>query len=162
MEPNSTSLPITVIIFGASGDLTQRKLIPALYNLHRKGRLPQNVNVIGISRTPYSHEEFRKRSREGAQQFAADTFNDTAWAAFEPHIWYHPGDSTDPRDYQKLNDFAAGLEKGQANRLYYLSVAPSLYNPIIQNLAVLGAKDEAAGWRRFVIEKPFGTDLQTA
>src|SRR5262249_14965678 len=95
-------------------------------------------------------------------QFAADTFNDTAWAAFEPHIWYHPGDSTDPRDYQKLNDFAAGLEKGQANRLYYLSVAPSLYNPIIQNLAVLGAKDEAAGWRRFVIEKPFGTDLQTA
>ncbi|HVO42448.1 MAG TPA: glucose-6-phosphate dehydrogenase, partial [Aggregatilineales bacterium] len=151
-----------MIIFGASGDLTHRKLIPALFSLFRKGQLPEHFNVIGISRTPLSHDEFRARSLDGLKQFAAYAFDASTWDAFAAHIWYHPGDSQVAEDYRKLDAFADSLEKGKANRLFYMSVAPSLYTPIINNLKEINMAEHEAGWRRFVIEKPFGTDLASA
>jgi glucose-6-phosphate 1-dehydrogenase len=159
---SADGLPITILIFGASGDLTHRKLIPAIYNLFRKGRLPDNFNVIGMSRTAFSHDDFRKRGQDGVKEFATDTYRDDVWEKFAPHVWYHPGNSEKPEDYQTLDQFAGTLEKGPANRLFYMSVAPSLYEPIIDNLQHLNQQHHDGGWRRFVIEKPFGTDYATA
>jgi glucose-6-phosphate 1-dehydrogenase len=159
---DSTSLANTVVIFGASGDLTQRKLIPALYNLCRKQRLPANLNVVGVSRSPLSHEAFRAKLRDGAVEFTNSTFDQAAWDAFCEHVFYVSGDATTMEDVDKLNAFLCELEGGDANRLYYLSTAPSLYVPIVSNLGALKLCTESSGWRRVVVEKPFGYDLPSA
>ncbi len=159
---DSTSLANTVVIFGASGDLTQRKLIPALYNLCRKQRLPANLNVVGVSRSPLSHEDFRAKLRDGAVEFTNSTFDQAAWDAFCEHVFYVSGDATKMEDVDKLNAFLCEREGGDANRLYYLSTAPSLYVPIVTNLGALKLCTESGGWRRVVVEKPFGYDLPSA
>ncbi len=159
---DSTSLANTVVIFGASGDLTQRKLIPALYNLCRKQRLPANLNVVGVSRSPLSHEAFRAKLRDGAVEFTNSTFDQAAWDAFCEHVFYVSGDATKMEDVDKLNAFLCEREGGDANRLYYLSTAPSLYVPIVSNLGALKLCTESSGWRRVVVEKPFGYDLPSA
>src|ERR1041385_3880650 len=91
----------TIVIFGASGDLTQRKLVPALYNLFRKERLPKQFNIVGASRTPLSHEDFRAQVKEGVQNFSKETFTDENWAKFAEHIWYSPGDASQSADLEK-------------------------------------------------------------
>ena len=83
----------TIVIFGASGDLTARKLIPALFNLYRKGRLPGTIQVVGVSRTPYSHDAFRAELGENVEQFLGTEFDSHAWRDFADHLWYQPGDS---------------------------------------------------------------------
>jgi glucose-6-phosphate 1-dehydrogenase len=158
-------IPMTVVIFGASGDLTNRKLIPALFNLCRKNKLPANTNIVGVSRSPYSHEAFRDHLREGAQQFTEGAFLAEDWADFARRIWYVSGDSSKPEDFADLQSFLGQLERRAANRLYYLAVAPTLYQPIVANLSAVGMADQGEngiGWRRVVIEKPFGTDLPSA
>lgn len=153
----------TIVIFGASGDLTQRKLVPALYNLYRKGRLPEQFNIVGASRTPLSHDDFRKQVQGGVQNFSKETYNEDQWAKFSQHIWYAAGDASKSDDLERINTFLAEHENGLSNRLYYLSVTPTLYPAIIQNLGKLGMGEEnGKGWRRVIIEKPFGTDLASA
>lgn len=154
----------TVVIFGASGDLTKRKLVPALYNLYLKKRLPEKLNIVGISRTVFSHEEWRNRVREGVEEFSENTFSESAWNSFADHLWYTPGNADQIADLEQILNFLREKEEGEANRLYYLSVAPELYIPIVQNLGQLDMAQEVEGqeWRRIVIEKPFGTDLQSA
>lgn len=152
----------SIVIFGASGDLTKRKLVPALYNLYRKNRLPKQVNVVGNSRTKFSHEEWREREREGVEEFSGKSFDADAWEEFSQHLWYVPGNASEEDQMAELNDFLKEKEDGPANRLYYLSVAPDLYVPIIRNLGTLKIAAEDEGWRRVVIEKPFGTDLASA
>lgn len=154
--------PTSIIIFGASGDLTQRKLIPGLYNLYRKKRLPDKFQIVGVSRSPLSHDDFRAKLLEGAQQFTKETFDQKLWDAFAPHIFYLPGNATTPDDYSKLDQFLREQEGGAANRLYYLSTAPSLYVPTVENLGAAGMVSEDEGWRRIIIEKPFGYDLASA
>ncbi|MEQ8674305.1 MAG: glucose-6-phosphate dehydrogenase [Aggregatilineales bacterium] len=154
--------PVTIIIFGASGDLTQRKLIPALYNLYLKKRLPEEFNVVGVSRTKYSHEDFRAEVVAGVKEHSADSFTDEQWATFSEHIWYVPGNAKEEADYRELNAFVHQWEKKQANRLYYLSTAPSLYEPILLNLKETDMQDETKGWKRIIIEKPFGYDSASA
>jgi glucose-6-phosphate 1-dehydrogenase len=146
----------TIVIFGASGDLTQRKLAPALYNLYRKDRLPDGIHIVGTSRTPYSSEEFRDRLREGVIQFDREMFDSAAWDAFAPRIAYWPGSLKEPADFERLEIFLRKHEDGAANRLYYLAVAPDLYTPAIENLhaARMTVEVEGEGWRRIVIEKP--------
>jgi len=152
----------TLVIFGASGDLTQRKLAPALYNLYRKGRLPDGIRLVGTARTPYSSQEFRDRLREGTLQFDREMFDADAWDAFAPRIAYWPGSLKEPGDFERLDIFLRKLEGDTANRLYYLAVAPDLYPAAIENLHAARMSVEAEGWRRIVIEKPFGRDLESA
>lgn len=152
----------TVVIFGASGDLTQRKLLPALYNLYRKKRLPEEFNIVGVSRTAYTHEEFRAQMQEGVKEFSAETFTDEQWEPFAEHIWYAAGDAAQPEQLAQVKAFLESRENGTSNRLYYLSVAPTLYPKIINNLGALEMNSENGNWRRIIIEKPFGTDLASA
>lgn len=152
----------SIIIFGASGDLTKRKLIPALYNLFRKQRLPEGCNIIGVSRSGYSHEDFRAHVREGVQKFSRDTFSDDLWTPFAANLWYVSTDATRPEGMQAVQQFLQERERGRGNRLYYLAVAPTLYEPIIQHIGEAGMESEHNGWCRIVVEKPFGTDLESA
>lgn len=152
----------TIVIFGASGDLTERKLIPALYDAYGKGRLPRDFNIVGVSRSPFSHEDFRAHLWEGMQEHARNICDDEQWQKFSPHIWYHAGDAKQPQAVADLDQFLKENENGTANRLYYLSTAPSLYEPIVLNLGTHSMAREDSGWRRVVVEKPFGYDLKSA
>jgi glucose-6-phosphate 1-dehydrogenase len=152
----------TIVIFGASGDLTHRKLVPALYNLFRKDRLSEQFNIIGVSRTPFTDTKFRSELQTSVKEFSEDTFSEELWKPFSDHIGYIAGDAAQPNDLKRINLALNKLEGGASNRLYYLSVAPALYPVIIQNLGNLGMCEESEGWRRVIIEKPFGTDLASA
>lgn len=151
-----------LLIFGASGDLTQRKLIPALYNLYRKRRLPGPLHIVGSARTSLDHTAFREKMRQAVQAFSAETFDPETWRAFTERLWYIPGSGSDPAELGEINRFLNELAQGPHNRLYYLSVAPSLYMPIIHNLGALGMSSENAAYCRIIIEKPFGVDLESA
>jgi glucose-6-phosphate 1-dehydrogenase len=156
-------MPHTLAIFGASGDLTSRKLIPALYSLFQKGRLPSDTRIVGIARTKFTHEAWRDELAAATQKFAAKAFNSAAWTAFAANVFYQPGDIDQPEDFARLSAFLDELEaKRQSTRLYYLATAPQLYAQAIANLGAAGLADETRGVRRVVIEKPFGTDLTTA
>lgn len=159
-----SSESISIVIFGASGDLTERKLIPALYAAYIKKRLPKNFNIIGISRSPFSHEDYRAKLTPKAQEFAPQIYEETTWQEFARHLWYHAGDASKAEDYAALEQFLDETEKagGASNRLYYLSTAPDLYAVIVQNLGAAGMVSEGEGWRHVVIEKPFGYDLPSA
>ena len=157
--------PITIVIFGASGDLTERKLIPALYNASCKGRLPDQFNIVGIARTKQSDDEFRQDMHEKAREFLGKAYTEGHWGEFAEHIWYEAGDATKPEAYSALDERLTELEgesSAKPNRLYYLSVAPSLYAPIVEQLGEAGMVAEDGAWRHVVIEKPFGTDLKSA
>ncbi|MEZ4667796.1 MAG: glucose-6-phosphate dehydrogenase [Anaerolineae bacterium] len=162
MSQDSSNTGATIVIFGASGDLTQRKLIPALYNLFRKKRLPDRFNIVGVSRTAYSHEDFRTEMKQGVKEFSGETFRDEYWNSFAEHIWYVAGDASKVQQLDEVRKFLESKENGTSNRLYYLSVAPTLYPVIINNLGELNMNGENGSWRRIIIEKPFGTDLETA
>ncbi|MCU0476885.1 MAG: glucose-6-phosphate dehydrogenase [Anaerolineae bacterium] len=152
----------TIVIFGASGDLTVRKLVPALYNQFVKGRLPKKLRVIGVSRSELGDDAFRDKMREGVAEFAGDLLSDAQWEMFAPHLMYVAADAASHDGMAKLKAALDACEDDIENRLYYLSVAPALYAPIVQQLGAHGMAGEASGWRRLVVEKPFGVDLQTA
>jgi hypothetical protein len=124
----------TLVIFGASGDLTRRKLVPALFNLHRKGRLPTDKRVVGFARRPYSSEEFRVRMREGVQEFSGGSFEGSAWESFAPMLSYFQGNLDESEDYKRLQTYLVELEGGPANRFYYLATSPTFYAPAVAHL----------------------------
>jgi glucose-6-phosphate 1-dehydrogenase len=155
----------TIVIFGASGDLTRRKLIPSLFNLHCKGRIWGKLRVVGVSRSVYTDEEFRTRMRHGMEEFAPEKYNPDRWMDFAQHVYYRPGDLGNAADFEALDAELTEYEaqhEGPAQRVYYLAIAPRLYEMTIANLGQAGMVDESEGWRRVVIEKPFGSDLPTA
>ena len=152
----------TIVIFGASGDLTSRKLVPALFNLYRKKRLLQNVRIIGFARRAMSDEDFRERLKEAVVRFNRAGFDSGAWDVFAPSIRYCRGSLEDPGDYQKLKTFIDGCEDGPSDRLYYLATAPALYAAAVANIGAAGLSVEEKGRRNIVIEKPFGHDLESA
>lgn len=158
--------PTTIVIFGASGDLTQRKLVPGLLSLYRKKLLPKKFAVVGVSRSEMSSAEFRKQLRAGVDEFAPKSCTAAEWKAFAKNLHYLPGSATKAADYDHLQTFLAELEGGEANRLYYLATAPNLFSEIVTHLGKAGMVQEPAGkaavWRRVVIEKPFGRDLASA
>jgi glucose-6-phosphate 1-dehydrogenase len=163
MTKDKLQMTHSVIIFGASGDLTSRKLIPALFSLHQKGRLPKDTRVIGVSRTKFSSEDWRKELTTSTQKFAGKDFDGSAWQTFVKNIFFHSGNIDQPNDFNALGKFLSDLEGGPgATRVYYLATAPSLYQTAIANLGAAGLSNEAQGVRRIVIEKPFGTDLKSA
>jgi len=153
----------TIVIFGASGDLTSRKLVPALLHLYCKGRLPEGLRVVGTARRPWSDEDFRGVLRERAEQFMGAEFDAALWPSFAARLFYVPGSLNELDDFKKLDRTLVRLEEGPANRLYYLSVGPELYEAAIKNLAEADMARERDGcWRRIVIEKPFGRDRASA
>lgn len=151
---------LTIVIFGASGDLTQRKLLPALYSLHRKRKLPQETHIIGYARRPYSDEEFRRLMRQGAEQFNG-AFSAPTWEEFAANIHYIRGDLDVVGDYARLGGEIGRMEGGSADRLYYLATGPELFIPIVEGLGQHGL-NQGDGRRSIVIEKPFGADLESA
>ncbi|MFM8414008.1 MAG: glucose-6-phosphate dehydrogenase [Planctomycetota bacterium] len=157
-------MPHTIVIFGASGDLTSRKLVPALYNLARAGTLPPETRIVGFSRTPHSDAAWRASLRETTAGHAGgDAFDEAVWSRFADSIFYEPGDIGQVEDVARLERRLTALEgAGPTTRVYYLATAPQFYEPVIAALGSLGMADEAAGPRRIVVEKPFGTDLATA
>lgn len=153
----------TIVIFGASGDLTSRKLIPALYSLAKKKRLPENTNIVGVSRTEYSHDHWRGMLRESTAKYAGQGFDEAVWADFAQHVYYSPGDLSDTDAFTRLSSLLESIEPEQgADRVYYLSTMPQLYLQAVEQLGVSGMADSQQNQRRVIIEKPFGTDLQSA
>jgi glucose-6-phosphate 1-dehydrogenase len=164
-----------MVIFGASGDLTKRLLMPALYNLARARRLSERFAVIGVDRSAWSEEDFRTHLAEGVRSFVSDTGGGgPAGEAFDPDTWdfiagrmtHLDGDATSPELFDQLKKKLAAAEKEfgtGGNVLFYLAVAPSLFGPVVEQLAEAGLmREENANWRRVIIEKPFGTDLASA
>jgi glucose-6-phosphate 1-dehydrogenase len=161
----TTSLPetLTIVIFGASGDLTRRKLIPSLYDLYRKGRLPQNWRIVGVARSEFSDKAFREQVESGVKEFAKASYEAKTWREFAANVVYHRGDVTDFEQLQAIDKVLCEWEGDRrGNRIYYLSIAPNLYEKAIANLGAADMVHEEHGWRRVVIEKPFGHDLASA
>ncbi|TMK06564.1 MAG: glucose-6-phosphate dehydrogenase [Alphaproteobacteria bacterium] len=166
--------PCAMVIFGSSGDLTKRLLIPALYNLAKAGRLSDKFALIGVDRTDRSHEEFRAYLAEGVRSFVSDTGTGPVTAPFDARAWeflaarmtHLKGDVTDPEMYDRLAQALkeAESEHGTAgNVVFYLAVAASLFGPVVERLAAAGlTREENQHWRRVIIEKPFGHDLESA
>jgi glucose-6-phosphate 1-dehydrogenase len=150
----------TIVIFGASGDLTSRKLIPAWYNLFRRNRLPESIQIVGFARRPYSHDDFRKLMHDALAKSA--DFDEAAWEKFAQRLWYARGDLNTLSDFEALHQFLYNIEKSNANRLYYLATSPNYYEAVVTNLHDARLTSEEDGWRRLVVEKPFGFDLGSA
>ncbi|MDQ7849990.1 MAG: glucose-6-phosphate dehydrogenase [Armatimonadota bacterium] len=166
-----TPQPCAVVIFGATGDLARNRLIPDLYNLARKGLLPASFAVVAFARRPFTSESFREQVREAVRESTEVRYDPAAWQAFAGSIHYIQSDYDDPQGYGHLGVLLADLDGRLGlggNRLYYLATPPSAYATIVERLdeAGLGGRgrwqSEAAGWRRIIIEKPFGSDLETA
>ncbi len=151
----------TIVICGATGDLTHRKLIPALFHNRKKGRLWDRTRIVGVGRRDWTDAFFRDRLRDGVQRFGG-RFDEGAWNDFVQKINYVRTDLEEPKEYAALADRLGELEEGPANRLYYLATAPELYGPACSALAGAGMTAETDGYRRIIIEKPFGRDLASA
>lgn len=152
-----------IVIFGASGDLTHRKLIPALYNLFKIGRLGPHVSVLGVARTALDDESFRKKMREAlldSEEITSESLDE-----FCSRLYYQAINTADAADYGKLVprlDELHDTYQSGGNTLYYLSTPPSLYGVIPECLAAHGLNTEEYGWKRIIVEKPFGYDEKTA
>jgi glucose-6-phosphate 1-dehydrogenase len=157
--------PCSIVIFGATGDLTKRKLIPALYNLAVSKLLPDAFNIVGFAFDQMNSEQFREYAAKEVRDFAG-SINEETWSRLEQHLDYLQGDFRDPAAYQKLRETLEALDpehKTQGNVVYYLATAPSFFGPIVDQLGAAGLTDEEGGrWCRVVIEKPFGHDLESA
>jgi glucose-6-phosphate 1-dehydrogenase len=160
--------PCLMVIFGASGDLTQRKLVPALFDLSRSGALPEGFSVVGVGRTPMSDDAFRGHLLEGMRRFGKlDGLKNDEWERFASCLHYLTADSSDAGEYSRVKESLASLNAGRGiggNILFYLATPPSMYEPIVRNLgtADLHAPRGSGAWVRIIIEKPFGIDLASA
>lgn len=153
---------LILVIFGASGDLTKRKLIPALYELHTQQLLPEKLAVLGVSRTELSDESFREKMKEFLSVRPQDQQDIDS---FLEHLYYQPLSTANSADYPILKSRLETLGKDldiPANYLYYLSTPPNMYQIIPQSLANVGLNNTSDGFKRLIIEKPFGTDLKSA
>ena len=154
-----------VVIFGANGDLTKRKLMPALYRLAYDRRLSAGFAVVGISRTPLSDDAFRDKMREAVQKFSEDTkFDEDIWRSFAEGLFYLAGDVGDDGLYPRLAEKLTGIESARhtgGNVLFYLSIQPSQYATAALGIGKAGV-GKGKGWRRLIVEKPFGNDLDSA
>ena len=155
----------TIVIFGASGDLTSRKLIPALFNLYCKGRLPDGTRIVGVSRSEMTSQAWRDKLQGTTGQFSESGFDESKWALFSQLVEYFPGDVNLSETFTRLDAFLCQLEgDASTGRMFYLAMAPQTYQTIVEQLgrAGMAKQSDAASWRRIVLEKPFGTDRTSA
>jgi glucose-6-phosphate 1-dehydrogenase len=164
-EPLPTADACLLVIFGASGDLTRRKLIPGLYNLACAGCMNPQFEVLGVGRTPMTSEEFRAKMQEAVPQ-SSDTrnFDESRWKEFEQRLHYFAGDIADEEFYARLLARLGEMQKSvnTSNRLFYVSTPASVAGPIVEGLARAGMNHSERGWARIILEKPFGRDLKSA
>jgi glucose-6-phosphate 1-dehydrogenase len=156
--------PSIVVFFGASGDLTKRKLVPALYKLKQERKLPPELTIVGVARREWSHDHFREQMREGVMEFSGGVTSEEDWEEFAKGLFYCPGDIDNPLSYQKLKAFLGELDeqrKTRGNRVFYLSVAPNFFPEAIRQLGGAGMLEDPRR-SKLVIEKPFGRDLSSA
>ncbi len=166
---NRTPDACAMVIFGGSGDLTRRKLVPALYNLSRKRLIQAGFTILGLSRSPMTDDQYRARLREWVDK-EAEGFPSTTetWDPFSQGVHYVAADFHDPETYRRIAGCLAEFDAARGtggNRVFYLATAPSDYVPIIRNLGAAGMNrehDGRGGWVRIIIEKPFGRDLASA
>jgi glucose-6-phosphate 1-dehydrogenase len=162
----STDDPFSLIIFGASGDLTRRKLIPALWSLYASRTLPEPFAIVCTARTALTDEEYRLRMRDAVGEFARiKPPSEQVWRRFADALTYVAGDPTDPELYRRLGSRLKEIESAggrPTNRLFYCATPPSLYDDIVENLGATGLAQAERGWTRIIVEKPFGRDLATA
>ncbi len=158
--------PCVMVIFGAAGDLTRRKLIPALYNLAAANLLSREFAVVGLAREAMTSEQFRDKFRQDIKQFATGGLNNDLTEWFNRRLYYLSGEFGDVNSYTQLRDLLTQVDKDhgtQGNYFYYLATAPTFFAPIVQQLGnaklVTNDKDH---WRRVIVEKPFGRDLESA
>jgi glucose-6-phosphate 1-dehydrogenase len=154
--------PCILTIFGASGDLTQRKLIPALYSLAFRRLLPDKFGIVGVARAEESDEEFRERMKEAVQNHARDEFRDDIWDALSAGMRYVATDFADEEGENRLAVTLAELDQERGtngNRVYYLAIPPAVFGTVVE---ALGKRRTADGWTRLIVEKPFGHDLESA
>jgi len=155
-----------LVIFGASGDLTKRKLLPALYNLAKKELVPKEFALVGCANQTFSEDEFRAQVRQDLREFggAPDHCKFCDWLI--ERLYYLPGDFQDPKYYQQLKPLLAQVDEKhgtQGNYFYYLATTPALFGEVVRQLGGAGLAEETGGhWRRIVFEKPFGHDLDSA
>ena len=164
LQQERTADPAIIVIFGASGDLTQRKLIPAIYQIKRERRLPPEMTIVGVARRDWSHEYFRQHLKEGVEKFGAGVGNEELWTDFANGIYYCSGNMDEEASYEKLKSFLAELDgkRGtRGNRIFYLAVSPKFFKPALKQLGKAGMLDDSVK-NRIVIEKPFGKDLSSA
>ena len=158
--------PCVMVIFGASGDLTRRKLIPALYNLAKAQLLSREFAVVGISRSPMSSEDYRKRVSEDMKKFATADVDPDLWEWFERRIFYMSGNFDEKETYGRIKEQLTKIDQDlstQGNYFYYLATTPDAFGPIVESLAEAGLMHQEGGhWRRVIIEKPFGHDVESA
>ena len=158
--------PCSVVIFGATGDLTHRKLLPALYNLAADGELPPAVTVIGFARREKSDADFRREMEEAVRKFSRQTVRDEIWKNFSQSIFYHQSDFNDEAGFKSLAERLDKIDKERGtrgNRLFYFAVGPDQFEPILKHLKAVDLNKACEGsWARVIIEKPFGSDLASA
>lgn len=164
LRQERTPEPLILVIFGASGDLTQRKLVPALYQLKRERRLPAELTIVGTARREWSHDYFRQQMRQGIEEFSDGIGSEEYWQDFAQGLYYFPGNMDDPESYAKMKVFLEeldGMRGTRGNRVFYLAVSPNFFPPGLKNLGAAGMLTDPIK-HRLVIEKPFGKDLSSA
>src|SRR5580765_240110 len=158
--------PCIMVIFGAAGDLTKRKLIPALYNLKKSNLLSDNFAVIVVARAELDDEEFRRRLRDDMNEFATEEIDLQSWDWLAERLYYLSGDFKDDQTFARLKESLESIDKerhANGNYFFYLATAPQYFAPVVQQLGKAGLTEEKENhWRRVVIEKPFGRDLESA
>jgi len=161
-----TGDPCVMVIFGFTGDLTRRKLIPALYNLAGQQLLSREFAVIGVGRSPMSNDDARKKLTQDFKQFATGAVDNDLWEWFTRRVNYVNGDFDDPATYDKLKETLAQVDKehnSHGNYFFYLATAPNYFGDIVERISKIGLMtEENSHWRRVIIEKPFGHDLDSA
>jgi glucose-6-phosphate 1-dehydrogenase len=158
----ATPGPTTIVIFGASGDLCRRKLLPAIYHLGQNQRLPPRFAVLGVGRTQMDDEAFRTQFRDSLRDFAGVQEGEEVASSLARRMFYISGELHDPTLYEAVKGRLAEIG-GAAGVLHYLAITPSVYQTVIKRLGEAGLSTaEAPSWRRVIIEKPFGTDLASA
>lgn len=161
---NLENKPCTLVIFGGTGDLTHRKLIPALYNLEHENLLSKQFAIVSIGRRAYSDEDYRNEMHLSTKSFSRFTVNENVWNQFQSRLYYKQLDFTNKDFYCELNDYLLTVDQKHqtgSNRIYYLAVAPEYFGKIVDSLHIECMKVEGAN-QRVVIEKPFGRDLESA
>ncbi len=156
--------PVTIVIFGASGDLTHRKLIPALYAAFQQSLLPEQFRIVGFARRAYETESFREMLAESLRSFSRVETDEDSVAAFVEHVEYFRGDISAEEAYGRLRDLLSDGTRYPENRVFYLSIIPDLFETAVRSLKEAGLVSAAEGgpWTRVVVEKPFGRDLGSA
>ena len=163
--PNPVADPCVLVIFGASGDLTHRKLLPAIYNLAESQHLPERFAIVGVARPPIAEAEFRERMRGTVHDAEGEPLDPARWKPIEDRLYYVSGEFHDTSTYARLADTLKDVRNRHgiaANYLFYLAVPPDLFGPVARHLAESGLSREDEGWRRVIVEKPFGHDLESA